>query len=117
MITKEQPKGKSDALTPIEKAIKTNQDLITKITGVDHIESVESVEEKKSTKQQEKKYKSFMKVASIIAIIVIAAFWATCVYVPNFYEAVANIISNFDPLAIFKGGRAIEPTNFVNFLN
>lgn len=34
--------------------------------------------------------------------------------VPNFYEVISDFFEDFDPLAIFKGGRGQEPTNIHN---
>ena len=57
-----------------------------------------------------------MKVASVLAVFALTALLIASITMPNFYEVIAEFISRLDPFRHLKGGNALDPTNFVNYI-
>lgn len=68
--------------------------------------------------------KKISREAALKGAFVCWLFLGFCLYSGYLYQLkldtidlIANIFRDFDPLYMFKGGRALDPIDFVNYLN
>lgn len=81
----------------------------------DNKEEKEEAKKKSETKIK-KLYPTYSKIALLLGCIILFGSMLATFFVPDIGEVIMAIIESLDPFKQFRGGRALDPSDYVMFI-
>ena len=121
MATKERLNSKAlnyDKDCPIQKLLQLNNSLMEDIKKRQGIKDKPAVQKKKSTTKAKKKYNVILKVACVLGAVLLLTLAYSTLFAPDVVNAIMVFFDFLgDPLKQFRGNGAVNPDNYVMFIN